>query len=1323
MKHFIHNLTLAGISHMAKFRQPPRSWGKLPRIFGCLMAFCFTTSLVAQDCDLACNASIDAPIQLSVGTDCIVNLDFDGILEAPQECEGMKSLVLRNEMNILVADGMNEVSFDASSYLDKTLSVTVTDVETGVFCVGFVHIIDKLAPKITKCEEVTVNCVADTSPESTGFPEVADNCSNDIEMNYSDDILPGNCTAGTMEMIHRTWVVTDEFGNADSCRQVITVERPTLAEVVFPENIDLSCDNPDAGQEITGAPTFDGQPIDTDNNCGLIVKMTADTAFICDTYEYQIHRTWLVTDVCSGFDSTDLQIIHIKDTTPPEITCPPDFSVTTESGDCITTIELPEPSIIDNCDVGMDYDVIASFGAVGLGPHPFVPAGTHTVQYLATDACGNEAICTMTVEVVDDDEPTAVCEDLTVISVPSGGIAMVLAKTFDDGSFDNCQDEVFFKARRMNLGECEGANGDDSAEIDGYQEWFDDRVLFCCGEAETGEIQVIMRVYELDPGEGPVNPAREVGGGDLDHHYSECMVMVEIQDKLPPRFLTCPPVDTIECDSDYSDLSIFGHPRVDDNCGYTLDSTAVEAIDDCKVGSIVRTWTATDAVGNSSSCRQEIFVINSNPFTEDDIVWPADYVTDVCGSTVDPDDLPDGFNEPQILGEHCGVIALNHEDQIFDVAQPACFKVLRTWTVIDWCRYDPDNPNGEGKFKSIQIIKVQDHVAPVITCPADVTVGVSNDCEKGEVELGLATGDDCSPGVLITNNSPFATNHGANASGTYPLGTTIVTYSASDRCGNVSSCEVSVTVSDDEPPQPLCIVGLSASIYEENGSLMARLDATAFDAGSRDNCTPPNQLKYTIRRNGDEDMNPPNTTSIVFGCEDLGTKLVELWVTDALGNSNYCLTYIDVQDNNELCPQSNEISGAQLAGGITTEDGEYIEGVDINVTGGGFFQMATGDNGSYLFSDIPFGEDYTVVPVRNDHYLNGVTTIDLVLISKHILNIQPLNSPYKMVAADIDRSGHISTMDLIRLRRLILHVDEELPNGNKSWRFIDADYRFPDPKNPFITYFPEIVNINDLDYDEMHADFIGIKVGDVNQTVFPNSLLGIDDRSSYGEILLETAHQKVQKNQTYTLHFSAPKMRDLMAFQFTLQFDTEFLEFVSLKEGSIPAMGADNFGLNHVAQGLITSSWNELEPTKVSEKEILFSLEFRAKADGRLADWVALSSRLTPPEAYDKEGELYNLRLAFTNPDQTENQFELHQNKPNPFEQHTTIAFNMPQYDVAKLSIFDMAGKVVYQHEALFQQGYNEIVVYKDQLSSGGIFYYSLETADKKETKKMILLD
>ena len=83
---------------------------------------------------------------------------------------------------------------------------------------------------------------------------------------------------------------------------------------------------------------------------------------------------------------------------------------------------------------------------------------------------------------------------------------------------------------------------------------------------------------------------------------------------------------------------------------------------------------------------------------------------------------------------------------------------------------------------------------------------------------------------------------------------------------------------------------------------------------------------------------------------------------------------------------------------------------------------------------------YTLLAEKTTGILNGVSTFDLILISKHILGIDYLDSPYKIIAADIDKSGIVSTLDLIKLRKLILDIDDALPNGNKSWRFVQSGF-------------------------------------------------------------------------------------------------------------------------------------------------------------------------------------------------------------------------------------------------------------------------------------------
>ena len=1312
MKHLLHHL----LDH-------PRLNGPAFRRT-VLLAWCGLIALGAshaQDCNLACDGTPDAPLQVTVTQNCSITLVPDNVLEGPEECPGQKNIVVRDLQSNLIVQGVDEVFFDGSPFIDQVLSVTTTDIASGLFCVSFIRVVDNLPPTIT-CMPVSVNCLSNTSPGSITGPSFSDNCSDeDLQLSFSDFPTPGSCLTDYVKVIDRNWTVTDPSGNTAHCVQTITVRRPELEEVAFPPNVTLTCGSLDTNPSATGMPTLQGVPFMNGDVCGLTVAHSDEHVEICGNIEFQILRTWTVTNQCTDFSTSQVQVITVQDTEAPVITCPAPFTVNTTAGQCTATVNLEQATATDNCGPTPQIFISTSYGAVGLGPHPFVPSGTHTIQYTAEDQCGNTSVCSTTITVVDNEEPVAICEDQVIVSVPTGGLAQVMAATFDEGSFDNCSGTVYFKVKRMTAGQCNGANGDDSDVIPGYQEWFDDKVLFCCEDIGNGQVTVTLRVYSVNPGAGPVNPNREQPGGDLYGTFADCMVQTTVGDQLPPVFQNCPANTTVDCHTDLSNLAAFGNPVVTDNCSYTVEADSTEEINDCGEGTIIRTFSAVDPSGNISHCSQTITVVNNDPLLASHITWPLDYTTDVCGTTVDPEDLPAGYDVPVINYDGCGSVMVNHTDEIYDIAPPACFKILRLWTVIDWCNFDPDHPEAGGKYADIQVIKIQDHVNPVITCPANIEVNVSNNCTNAAVTLGNAVAEDCSPNVLVTNNSPYAASTGANASGTYPLGTTVVTFTASDRCGNTSTCSTEIRVEDNTPPSPLCIVGLSASLSNMNGQVMAMVPATAFNAGSTDNCTPTGQLGLTIKRSVPGSIpTPATTTSVNFTCADLGTQLVELWATDQAGNADYCLTYITIQDNSGVCP--NMTTSAMIAGAITTSEGDNVEGVSIQITGTSSQQMMTGLDGFFEFPNIPLGGDYSVAPYNNSDLLNGVSTIDLVLMSKHILGIQPFDSPYKILAADIDRSGNVSTMDLIRLRKVILHIDNEFPNGNTSWRFIDAGFIFPNPSNPFATYFPEIYNINDLYDDEMHVDFIAIKVGDVNMSAVPNSNV-TSNRSVPGKMNLQVENRDFGKDEEVTVDIMAEDAGLYETFQFTLYFDPAVLEWEGLDPGSnIPNMDENNFGTTELDQGLLTVSWNESGSSRVQEGAVLFSLKFRATGPGKLNELMTVSGKLTQAEASTRDGEVRTVQLNFTDKEPTDG-YALYQNQPNPFRDQTIIGFDLQEAGPASLQIFDISGKAVYQAQGQFNDGYNEFTVNRSDLPAAGLYYYLVESGRWRETKKMLLTD
>lgn len=180
------------------------------------------------------------------------------------------------------------------------------------------------------------------------------------------------------------------------------------------------------------------------------------------------------------------------------------------------------------------------------------------------------------------------------------------------------------------------------------------------------------------------------------------------------------------------------------------------------------------------------------------------------------------------------------------------------------------------------------------------------------------------------------------------------------------------------------------------------------------------------------------------------------------------------------------VQGYTVGGNIKTNWGVSMQEVRVDITGGITAHVFTDTLGNYKFDNVPAGGNYTIQPSFDLNDLNGVTTYDLVLISKHILGIELLNSPWKIIAGDINRSNSITTFDIVEARKVILGINPSFP-ANSSWRFFPANSSFPDPTNPFGGGMPlEFISINNLQANHSTADFNGVKVGDVNNTAIGN---------------------------------------------------------------------------------------------------------------------------------------------------------------------------------------------------------------------------------------------
>ncbi|MBK8554251.1 MAG: T9SS type A sorting domain-containing protein [Lewinellaceae bacterium] len=368
----------------------------------------------------------------------------------------------------------------------------------------------------------------------------------------------------------------------------------------------------------------------------------------------------------------------------------------------------------------------------------------------------------------------------------------------------------------------------------------------------------------------------------------------------------------------------------------------------------------------------------------------------------------------------------------------------------------------------------------------------------------------------------------------------------------------------------------------------------------------------------------------------------------------------------------------------------------------------TGNDGTYMFSNaLPIGSDYTVTPLKDDNPLNGVTTYDLVLISKHILGLEPLNTPYKMIAADANKSNSITTFDIVELRKLILGIYPELPN-NTSWRFVDKGFAFGDPTNPFASQFPEFLTVAAVQANQFTEDFVSVKIGDVNGSAIANNLMSADDRTN-GALLFDVKDRSVASGEEFTVNFTAAEQ--VLGYQFTLNL--KGVEVVDIAPGT--GMTPDNFGV--FADAITTSFDGNAIGT--------FAVTFRATSSGTLSSMLGVSSRITRAEAYVNEANKANLDVAlrFNNGENTTISgvgFELYQNAPNPWLNRTVIGFHLPEAAQATLTIFDETGRMLYTQQGDFAKGYNAISIDRKVLNTTGVLYYKLATDSDSATRKMI---
>lgn len=1183
--------------------------------------------------------------------------------------------------------------------------------------------------------------VAFPGPLNASYIQTADNmyavsgqdACGSSSLGFIDEIETLPCSSIYSEIITRTWSAMDAQGNVSSkCDQIIYVYRNDLRSLTWPshyDNIDLPALSCLQWGETVPPPSVTGMP--TGLFCENITVLPHDDQKIdvCEK-SYKVIRTWRVIDHCeSGVEYRFEQIIKVEDVDGPVITCPQDVTIVSDDYSCSGTYNVPPPIVTTECSDETSYEV-AYLLADGSGDAPIdgvyiadnvsgpiggpytiddLPLGRTWLRYRVFDNCGNFMDCYTEVTVEDRTLPTPVCEQHTATSIDEIGWAEVFATTFDDFSHDNCAID-YWEARKM-------TNKCSQTDLS-----FGPSVLFCC--EEVGDtIMVEFRVW------------------DVAGNNNSCMVEVVVQDKIPPH-ITCPNDVTLDCHADVDDISLTGQPIVIDNCLVTgLTYTDSGALDQCGEGVITRTWVVEDHVGLKDQCVQMIDVVDRDPFDENDITWPIDYEDDnACLPDLSPENLA-AIYLPRIDDDECSLATLaDHVDEYFPIAEGSCHKILRRWTVIDWCTYDPNIAN-TGIWRYTQELKIKNVSPPQIEDCNDIVICSYEEGCVGSATLSINATDDCTApsGLEYTyeifdDQNDFVTS-GTTSSVTRTFATGIyrIFWTVADGCGNFTECDYQFTIKDCKKPTPYCITSLTTAVMDQSGSV--QIWAKDYDFGSYDNCTEQQNLRFTfsqvlpqadIRYLEDE-----RSSFMTFDCSQILDGVshvveIEIWVFDEENNSESCRVQIVLQDNNADACEDQASGMSFVTGYIETDQEKRVEDVEVSIRNEADNYVEFWDtdrDGDYIFDNLANNDTYHLNAYKDDAPLNGVTTLDLLFIQKHIIGVELLDSPYRIIASDIDNNQRISATDLSYLRKMILGVYDEFSNEQKSWRFVDAAYEFDYNLEPFP--FKESISISGLSSNHTEMDFMAVKIGDVNGNVVASSVNAELDTESRNEdaLVFYTDEVIFTKGDNVLIPVYANNFEDILAFQHTIAFNPNKLNFTSI-EGESIALNQDNLGLTHLDKGMIAMSWFDLDGLSIDDDKPLFYMNFEAIEDGYLSEKFEINSEVTKSESYtsDYTAQASYLTVRNSNVSSNKNGFALFQNTPNPFNNSTQISFYLPNAADATITIFDISGKLVWTSQGSFNEGLNKVDVNGSELMSSGLMYYTLQTDKYTATRKMIML-
>ncbi len=543
-------------------------------------------------------------------------------------------------------------------------------------------------------------------------------------------------------------------------------------------------------------------------------------------------------------------------------------------------------------------------------------------------------------------------------------------------------------------------------------------------------------------------------------------------------------------------------------------------------------------------------------------------------------------------------------------------------------------------------------VNPIPPPPIISTNNSLNICAGTDLVLqsNQVSGNSWSPGGETTQAIKVAT------SGTY-----MVNYTNSNGCTSVSS---PVTVNVVGVANPPIVTGNSPVFV--GGQI--KLTASNIQ-GATYNWTGPNGYTSTVQNPviSDVQMNMAGTYGVV-------------------ASINGCQTNIQTVQINVI---NSNLVGVQ--GYFIHPLGDSIPFVNVILSGSSQHDTLSSIKGKFESKGYAGGA-YTLTPnkINEKNKTNGVTTLDIISVQKHLLNRDTLNSPYKIIAADVNSSNSVTTLDIIHIRRLILGLDTVFP-GNKLWSFIPSSHTFSSQINPFP--YPSSRSYSSLT-NLINQNFIGVKLGDVTWDINQSQLRGENVTTLEAPITLYTNTYREGLGDTIILPIKVANFRNITGIQFGLNWDFRLFDLISVDKNVLPF----SFNLNTSKLGFATFIWNH--PLNLgssfADSSTIFELKFVKRSKSHFVPKLDLWNETINIEAYDVAIKPYSIifkQMVNYAPQFTSIEKETVEVFPNPTSGPLFIRTRLKKAKRSIVSLYSTSGTNLYTYNHVFNEGVDKLEI------------------------------